>query len=388
VRLWTVPLVYSIGLSDEQLVIVQTVLSIGAWVAAAVMIARIFERRVASTGALAGVLVIGLTAPITNWDAFLGSESIGLSLLVLLIALGANVLCRPSKRLVWSTFIVAFFWAFTRPSNAYVLLVVSAAVALVALRRPRRRELAVLACVLGVVTLAGIAVSNTNRSVQRWNLAEIIGRRVVTDASRLEWWRQEGMPRPPASAVQPDVGDRKGPDAKIFAQLRALNRDRRFHVWLDHDAPATYLHFLITHPGYVLTTPIDDRAVLDGFLRPSVRTDVRHVVPGLIEDAVWPPTRTEAFVVALLSLAVVAFFVWPWRRRHRFVLSQRQTRALAYAAFLVGVSLLAAFVFAHLAGAAFDRVLLTPAVALRFGVVIAGASFVDAFTRNDIRINS
>jgi len=180
IRLWTVPLVYSIGFSDGQLVVVQTGLSIGAWIAAAVLIARVFQRRAVVNGALAGVLVIGLTAPVTNWDAALLSESLGLSLSVLLIALGLNVLCRPSKSVVWVTSIIAFLWAFSRQSHAYVLVVVVVALALAALlRRPRRRELAVLACVLGVLTVGAITVSNSNTSVQRWNLAEIIGRRVL-----------------------------------------------------------------------------------------------------------------------------------------------------------------------------------------------------------------
>jgi len=163
----------------------------------------------------------------------------------------------------------------------------------------------------------------------------------------------------------------------IFTQLHTLLENRRFASWLGDRGSGTYLDFLATHPRYVVTTPLTDRAVLDGFLQGTINTDVRHVLPGVVEDAVWP-TRRGALLVALLCVALVVFVLSPSRRRRTFARSQGNARALAYAVFLFGLSAIAAFAFAHLVGAEFGRVLLLPALTLRLAVVIGGAALVDA----------
>ncbi len=54
---------------------------------------------------------------------------------------------------------------------------------------------------------------------------------------------------------------------------------------------STYLRYLVTHPGFTLTTPFSD----DGALRPlAVGTEAygssRRVVPDLVETVFWPQT--------------------------------------------------------------------------------------------------
>jgi hypothetical protein len=377
-RLWTVPLVYSIGLAHDHLVLLQGLLGVVAWVSAAVLISRIFLTRAAECTAATGVLVIGLTGPVTNFDVALLSESIAISLTVLLIALGLNLVVRPSNRLLWATSIVAFLWAFARQGNIYLLAVLAIVVACVALRRPRRLELVVLSGVFAVLSVLGIVVSNSNTNVQQWNVAEIIIRRVAPDRELLSWWRREGMPRLPRWPTLPASDTTSPPDSAIFERLHVLLENERFAAWLDDEGTSTYLRFLATHPRYDLVTPFEDRAVLDGVLHGVEYASVTQVVPTFVEELVWPASRTDALLpVALLGVALAVVLVRSRRRNSAVAPSPMTRRALQYAAVVLAISALATIFSAHAAGAEFGRVLLESSVTARLAIVIGAAALVE-----------
>src|SRR5262249_16728764 len=151
-------------------------------------------------------------------DSTILSESITLSLTVVLVALGLNVVCRPSARVVWAIAVVALLWAFSRQANVYVLWLATIAAVLAALVQGRRRHSAVLACVLGGIGLTGTVVSSSNTSIEDWNLGQVIARRIAPDATLRSWWRHQGMPALPSGVPSASARDTEAaPDPVIDA---------------------------------------------------------------------------------------------------------------------------------------------------------------------------
>jgi hypothetical protein len=320
-RLWTVPLVYSLGPSRDHLVTLQVVVGVVAWMSAAVLIARVYRSPIPQTVAIAGVLVLGLTTEVSNYDSVILSESIALSLTVVLVALGLNVVCRPSARLMWAVAVLAFLWAFSRPSNVYILWLATIAAVIAALFHAQRRHYVVLVCVLGAVALTGTVVSSSNSDVQSWNTLQIISRRIAPDATLRSWWRRQGMPALPSGVPSPSARDAENaPDSLIDDQSGRLHRDKAFLRWVDDHGTSTYVRFVIAHPRYVFTTVFGERRVLDGFLGGEDDYGVRReVLPSFVEAVVWPVTRGGALLVITTSAIVYLALIALTRRRAQHV---------------------------------------------------------------------
>jgi hypothetical protein len=378
-RLWTVPLVYSLGLSRDHLVTLQVVVGVVAWMSAALLIARVYRSPIAQAVAIAGVLVLGLTTEVSNYDSAILSESLALSLTVVFLALGLNVVCRPSAPLMWAFAVAAFFWAFSRQSHVYVLWLATIAAVLAALRHARRRHYVVLACVLGAIAFTGTVVSSSNTSIQDWNIGQVIVRRIAPDATLRSWWRHHGMPALPSGVPAAAKRDTENaPDSVIDAQMKPLHEDKAFWRWLnDHGAP-TYLRFGVTHPPYVLTTVFRERRILDGFLGGEDDYGVRReVLPSFVESVVWPKTRSGALLVITSAIVCFALLAATRRRARHVAVSPMLRRALRYSSLLLAISIAAIFLVAHGAGAEFERLLLMPAVGARIAAVIAIAALID-----------
>jgi len=379
-RLWTTPLVYSFGFSRDHLVALQVVVAVVAWVSAAMLIARAFRSQVAQAAATVGVLVLGLTTQVSNFDSAILSESLTLSLTVVLVALALNVVYRSSTRLMWAVGVVAFLWAFSRQSNVYILWLATSAAVLAALLHRRRGHFVVLACVLGAIALSGTVVSSSNTAIQTDNLGQVIARRIAPDATLRSWWRHQGMPvLPPGvpSAAKRDTENASDP--LIYEQTQRLKDDKLFWRWLsNHGAPA-YLHFLVTHPHYVLTVVFSERRLLNSFLSEGVPYGTpEQVLPSFLERVFWPETSGGALLIISASL-MVCFAVIASRRRRATDVAAPPTlkSALRYSNVLLAISIAAIFFIAHTAGAEFERLLLIPAVSARIAAVIAVAALID-----------
>jgi hypothetical protein len=378
-RLWTVPLVYSSGLSRDHLVTLQVVVGVVAWVSAAVLIARVYRSTIAQTVAVAGVLVLGLTIEVSNFDAVILSESIALSLTVVLVALGLNVVCRPSARVMWAIAVVAFLWAFCRHSNVYLLWLATIAAVLAALLHRRRRQYVVLACVFGAVALTGTVVSSSNTTIHHSNISQIVARRIAPDATLRSWWRQQGMPPLPSGVPSAATRDtHNAPDAVVYTQTRRLHQNEVFHRWFDDHGTSTYLRFVVTHPGYVVATVFREPRVLNGFLGGAVYGVREPVLPSLVEGVVWPETRRGALLV-VTTLAIVCFALIALTRRRAQDVTVPPTLkgALRYSSVLLAISVVSIFLVAHSTGAEFERLLLIPAVTARIAAVVALAALID-----------
>jgi hypothetical protein len=374
-RPWATPLLYWLAGDDANRVVLQATIGALCWTVLALEIAASLEHRWVRRTALVLVLALGTSTSITNWDTAMLSESLALSSTALLAAGLLHAVRRPSTRSAVAAALAALLWVFTRQNHVVLLgLLIGAVAAVLVVRRWRTgrwaRPLGVLAAGLLVVAVLAAASYSRNTEIRRFNLAMVIGQRVVTDAERLDWFRDHGMPLPGAAT----------PGEAVFPE--PLLADEAFARWIDEDGSRTYARFLLSHPWYAVLEPLED-FVAD---RPSYadppRVDetmlstaegygsARQVIPEPLEEVVFEPGATGTVLVAIV--VVLAATAHRWRTRGF-------DRRWLVPLLLVVLQWPALTVVWHASTAELGRLALVSAVALRIGLIAQGALLVDSW---------
>jgi hypothetical protein len=374
-RPWATPLLYRFAGEDPVRVFAQAAVGGLCWVVLASEVAALVVHRWAQRGAFVAILALGLTTSITNWDTAMLSESLAVSTTALLLA----ALLHAARVHTWrSAVLVALatlWWAFTRQNHTVLLgLLVATLLVVTAVqwRRERRFPRFTAALAGGVVVVALLAAVSYGRSpeIRRFNLAMVIGQRIITDQERLTWFVDHGMPLPDAAA----------PGQAIFPE--PLLADDEFADWIADDGNRTYARFLLTHPWYSLTEPLED-FVAD---RPSYadppRVDetmlstaeaygsARQVLPEQVDRLLWDPGGTGTLLLALI--VVLAATAWSWRM-HGW--DERWLVPLL----AIVLQWPALTVVWHASTAELGRLALISAVALRIGLLVQAALLIDTW---------
>jgi hypothetical protein len=252
----TTELVLNPGL--HRVAIAQAAISMLSWLALAVVVAR---HLIIPLLKILGVLVITLFAlspQLSDWDRVLLSESLSFSLFALLLALTIEMsirIARSTHPLSLQTrilgglwLLVLVFWVFTRDSNAYllpitlVMLVLPMVLPKLRLQIPTR-SLTLLILILGI--LFAIHNATLNQS-DRWvnPLLNNLIRNVLPDESRVAFFESRGMPVTDGIlALQTSRGNELG-----FYEFPD------FIEWVYQHGPSTYTLFLLSQPGWTLST--------------------------------------------------------------------------------------------------------------------------------------
>lgn len=257
-------------------IIMQALISVAAWGFLAWTASRLVRpgwREVA----MAWAVLAFATAPLViQWDWSVLSESPALSALAVLSALGLWML----RRFTWIRFgflvAAAAIYVSVRDSDIFtvvgvgVVLLIAALVQTLrgaaltpgglvpALRRrwTHSRRLALVGAVLVAVSgIAGIGAEISHRDAV--NVQHVLIIRIFPYPSRVAWFAQHGMPQ--ATAI--DELAKQTPATAGTAPIVVPNLDSsQWHqllTWENSRGMATYVTFLITHPGYVITAPFD-----------------------------------------------------------------------------------------------------------------------------------
>lgn len=372
-RPWATPLLYQFAGEDPVRVFAQAGVGAVCWLVLALEVAALVAHRWVQRGAFVVVLALGLTTSITNWDTAMLSESLAVSTTALLLAALLHAARVQTMRSAVLVALATLWWAFTRQNHTVLLgLVVATLVVLVAgqWRRDRRFPRFTAALAGGVVVVALLAAVSYGRSpeIRRFNLAMVIGQRVITDPERLTWFVDEGMPLPEVVV----------PGQPIFPE--PLLADDEFEDWIADDGNATYARFLLTHPWYALTEPLED-FVAD---RPSYadppRVDetmlstaeaygsARQMLPEPLDRVLWDPGGTGTILLALV--VVLGTTAWRWR------IDGWDERWLVPLLAIV-LQWPALTVVWHASTAELGRLALISAVALRIGLLVQVALLLD-----------
>lgn len=300
-RPWTVPLVHAVVGDGLARVMFHAVLGALAWAALAVAVAEVVRHRGARLVAAGAVMAMALATPVTNWDTTITSESVAVSLTVLLLATLLRFASAPSVGRAGAVAVAAVFFAFTRNDHPLLVTVIAVLAVAVALRR-RRRAWAVLAAGLVVVSVWSVGAWRRNDEIERFNLALVIANRVLPDGEDRRWFEARGMPIPA------EVG-RPGVDA-----VEALTDDTRWNRWAADRGRAAYLRFLVTRPRRLLFEPWPDvlglrSTSLEADVTPTAMLSpvdrygrVHPVLPQPVEALLFGPGNAGS---VLLGLAVV-----------------------------------------------------------------------------------
>jgi hypothetical protein len=371
-RPWATPLLYElIPGTNRGLLVGQALVGAVCWATLALAAAawfRLRSMRIAVAVAIAG---LGCTTTVTNWDAAKLSESLGLSLTVLLIAAWLNFLRRTEGLTAVLVVAATLPWLFVRQSvlpTAWVVVVLAGAGAVVAWRHRASvgvhavRILAGLCVVLALQTAVASASYSRNQEIVHENLLVIVANRVATDPERLDWFTDHGMPVPASGELGPD----------------ALREDPAFSDWVAHEGRSTYVRYLATHPWYALTAPLDDftsvrRSALDEqepdvamLAPPGSYATTRPVLPSVVEQVLFGPGDTGA--VILLLVVVLGGTLARLHRR-----SMRWTIPLV----LVALAFTSLYAGWHGATPELGRLALMGAVILRIGLLLQLAFLVE-----------
>ena len=286
--------------------------------------------------------MVSLCPPIIQWNRIILSESLTISLTVLLLAASLALARRMDLPALAAFLIAAVFWTFTRQVQAFIVIALVIPFILVAWRRPQVRQLALVGgtgiVVIGVwgtlTTLQNSSVSPTGISAtnpSEVQLAGIIQFRASTDVGELSYLYSHGLPRTSALKVPPPFSKVGQPVnvsqfANPYTEYR-LADDPKFKQWADRSGQHVYLKYLITHPTTSVFQPIARAAQLlamnpDYIATPGLPSWASTAVYGNLSSLAEPnapsgaPRSSDPFyVVALFGVGSFLFCVAVVRHR-------------------------------------------------------------------------
>jgi hypothetical protein len=293
-RPWVVPLVQYL-LTERQVVIVQAILGALAFFALACAIASTLHDSRARTGVMALVLLLGIVPRITYWDAMMLSESIAISMTLLLIAALVWIDRLPAGAVV----LIFTLWLFTRDGHLYLGLLLLIGLAWWGVRNQR------VAVPIGVAVIVGwgfFAAAN-NSVIEGYNVSANVAYRIAPNQSEWTWFLDAGMPESLAFAT-----------TQPLERHQELTGDPTFLNWSTTVGPSTYLRFLLEHPRFTFGA-IPHVFVGGGIAGESLVDHTRARVlqtPG--PNFVWPQNASRYTFILVWAAALTACLLW-WTRR-------------------------------------------------------------------------
>jgi hypothetical protein len=265
-RSLTVPLLYKcVGNTPSSIAIFQCIFSIICWGLLALAATALIQSDLLKPIVFLIVSLFSLSDQIFMWDTFLLSDSIALSLMVLFIANWLWLLKGWHCAKVVILIVIGFLWAFSRDTNAWVILMLSCLLLTAGIVGSR------IYLVLGVIFITIFIMNDISQSYSnRWvtPFVNVIGKRVLPDPRKTAYFERLGMP------VTEEVKRISGRLA--WSQNRLFYRDpalRTFRIWVQTSGKTSYLRFLLAHPLTTILEPFQN--VEESF---SPRLDYYYVV--------------------------------------------------------------------------------------------------------------
>lgn len=261
-RPWGILLIYKIlGSSQTAIDIFQLSLSTVAWLWLAWTFARSLKNPWIKLIGFVVTLGFSLTPTVQLWNHTVLSESLSISLMVFILAVFVQLSQQWKWRyLIW---LILFFvlWMSFREANAYIAIFVALALLIMGFARRTFRAYWLLSFFIGLAFLVNYQLSSAY-GLPRWALplAEVITHRILPNQEYLEYFSENGM------LVTPELMAFSGRNANSenYAIINSIEL-KRFSRWLFNDARNLYVKFLLAHPVYTITSPLEDIEALLGY---------------------------------------------------------------------------------------------------------------------------
>jgi hypothetical protein len=312
----TVPLLYRIvGNTPDSIAIFQLLFSLACWGLLALFVARAVEYHPLKPVAFLVILLFSMGDIIVMWDRFILSDSIAISLFALFVASWLWLL----EDWYWGklalVILVGCLWTFTRDTNAWVIAMLAGFLIVVAVLWRSPRYLLIGA----VFAMCFLVNEESQDSAQRWvtPFVNVLGKRILPDLHRTEYFAGQGMP------VTPTVMQQSGQLAWSRDNFYYKSPDlEEFREWVDTSGKSTYMRFMLTHPVYAIAEPFREP---DFFLDPELKyffakfPRFSPILPGLVSQVVYPRGGLTVLWVAGLMVATWFLATSPSRRTIWFV---------------------------------------------------------------------
>jgi hypothetical protein len=234
----------------DKIALLQNYLSIFGWCFLGWMLARWLKHPFIKITAATLVMLYGFTPQIAEWDSVLSPESLSLSMLAILVGLGLEVILRAVKTtepfktkpdiILLTGFIVWYLlWVFVRDVHLYAIPVtVILILPLFFFKKFRAsKPLHIALAVLILFFVVGYASARDSLRATRYPLMNSLDAYIWPYPARVEFLRAYGMP------------DKEAP---------SYFDSPNYQAWADENAPKAYAMFLISHPGFIVTTLWND----------------------------------------------------------------------------------------------------------------------------------
>jgi hypothetical protein len=280
--------------------VLQTFLSIAGWLWLAFVVSRHLKAPLAKLLS-AGILVLfAVTPQIAAWDSVLSSESLSISLFALsfgfLIEIAFDLTDERHRMtghvitlyVCWFIFFV--FWLFVRDTN--IMAIPVTIMFFIPIFLSKRISTKPLVIVIGIFLIVLFAAGLlTARQSPRWqtSVQETLEDWIFPFPARVQFLSEHfAMPAPDS------------PDYKS---------------WFDSIAPTAYSMFLLTHPGFIVTTIFDNSLVLYfSYIQPYYQLAETNTTPLLIllGETVHPGS---AIFYLIDTILLVSFWIAALSRR-------------------------------------------------------------------------
>lgn len=285
----------------DRIALLQNYLSIFGWLFLGWMLARQLRNPFVKIFAATSIMLFGFTPQIAEWDSVLSPESLSLSMFAILLGLALEVVLRAASsekpfasradKILLAALVVWYaLWVFVRDVHLYAIPVTLVLIfPLFFLKKFRKaRPLYYASASLLVFFIVGYLSARDSLRATRFPLMNSLDVYILPYPSRVEFFKKFDMPEKEA----PDYKD-----APIY------------QAWADEHAAKAYAAFLITHPGFVVTTLWENMELLTSdFSQPYFIADEVKNRKTLLTVGEMVNPDTGAVYLLTLIIPLVFFF--------------------------------------------------------------------------------
>jgi hypothetical protein len=322
------------------------------------------------------------------------SESITISLTVLVFAAWLAFARRMDSRSLAWILVATLLWTFTRQVQTFIVAALVVPFALIAWRRPAVRRWALVGIVaVGVIGIWGTATAlQTSKTLTEVQIAGIVQFRAIGDPGEMTFLREHGLPstlpleRQPFRSVGQPVNVTQFGDP--YAEYR-LVADPSFRRWVNQDADRVLIEYMVSHPWESLAHPLIHAPALltmnpDYIASPALPQWASTVLYGDLGSVAadnspsGPPRSSDPIYVVVLFTIGAALFVFTALRR-------RLSRTIWVGVGGLGFTVVWTVAIWNRAATDYPRIFLPTAVLFHVSIVVVIAGSLDALFAGSAR---
>ncbi|NWF63209.1 MAG: hypothetical protein HXY38_02785 [Chloroflexi bacterium] len=284
----------------DKIALLQNILALFGWCFLGWMAARQVQNPLVKALGAASIMLFGFTPQIAEWDSVLSPESLSLSMFAIVLGLMLEVVFRAAssdipfksgreKTLLAILVMWYVFWIFVRDVHLYAIPITIILLLLLFLSKQFRvASLYVTVGVLFFFLMIGYASARDSLRATRYPLMNSLDAFIWPYPARVEFFRTYGMP------------DKEAP---------SYFDSPNYQAWADEHAAGAYAMFLISHPGFIITTLWEDWDTLNAdFAQPYFFTDevIHRDLLLKIGEMVNPESGVVYLITTALALTLMA----------------------------------------------------------------------------------